>query len=131
MAPWTGWQSLVVSIPTVKNTLRLPLTVEIVPPPMVVVATQSLSKGMIVRPSDVRLQPGLATEGSSKVFTALDDAIGKEVVRQIAEGQILDDHSVRPQLMIRRGEIVTVYARTAGIQVRVSARSRMTARWAI
>ena len=122
-SPWTGPQSFVVCVPAAKATLRVTVAAEVVLPPMVVVATQSLGKGMIVRPSDVRLQPGQATEGNAKVFTSLDEAIGKEVFRQVGEGQILDDKYVRPQLMIRRGEIVTVYARTAGIQVRVSARS--------
>ena len=79
---------------------------------------------MIIRETDVRLQTGQPTEGSAKVFTSLDEVIGKEAARAIGEGQILDDRFVRPQVMVRRGEIVTVYARTAGVQVGVSARCR-------
>ncbi len=123
-SPWTGPQSFLVCVPAAKGTIRVAVTAEVSLPPMVVVATQSLGKGMLIRPTDVRLQPGQASEGNTKVFQSLDEAIGKEAVRQIGEGQILDDHYVRPQVLVRRGEIVTVYARTAGIQVRVSARSR-------
>ncbi len=123
VSPWTGPQSFVVVVPAAKGTVRVGVRADISLPPMVVVATQSLGKGMIIRPTDVRLQPGQATEGNAKVFQSLEDVIGKEVSRQIGEGQILDDHYVRPQVLVRRGEIVTIYARTAGIQVRVSARS--------
>ncbi len=111
-------------MPTAKGSIRVGVAAEISLPPMVVVATQPLGRGMIIRPADVRLQPGQPTEGSAKVFQSLDEVIGKEAARSIGEGQILDDRYVRPQVLVRRGEIVTVYARTAGIQVRVSARCR-------
>jgi flagella basal body P-ring formation protein FlgA len=124
VSPWTGAQSFKVCVPAKGGVNRVAVTAEIQLPPMVVVATQSLGRGAIVRPSDVRLQPGQASEGRTKVYQSLDEVIGKEVVRQVGEGQLLDDQLVRPQILVRRGEIVTVYARTAGIQVRVTARSR-------
>jgi flagella basal body P-ring formation protein FlgA len=91
---------------------------------MMVVATRSMGRGVTIHPGDVRLQAGQASDGKAKVFQSLEEVIGCETARQVAEGQILDDQTVRPQLLVKRNEIVTVYSRTAGIQVRVTARAR-------
>ena len=50
--------------------------------------------------------------------------IGKETTRAIAAGKPLTHDAVRPQLLVRRGEVVTVYARAAGIRIRTMARAR-------
>jgi flagella basal body P-ring formation protein FlgA len=123
-APWTGAQQFVVSSSSLDGAVRVPLAAQISLPPSVVVAVHSLSRGSIVRPHDVRLQPGKATEGAVHVYQTLDEVIGKEAIRSISEGQILDEQFVRPSILVRRGEVVTVYARAAGIQVKTNARAR-------
>ena len=128
--PWTGPQTFEVCVPSAKGTLRVSVAAYVSLPPSVVVATQPLARGMIIRETDVRLQTGQPTEGSAEALTSLYEVIGKEAARAIGEGQILDDRFVRRQVMVRRGEIVTVNARTAGVQAsafRLAAATR--ARW--
>ena len=124
-SPWTGPQSFVITVPAAKATLRV--TVD----GRSVVAADGGRGHAVARqghdhPADRRALAGRTRRPKAmpRSFSRWTRSIGKEVTKQIGEGQILDDHSVRPQVLVRRGEIITVYARTAGIQVRVSARSR-------
>lgn len=123
-SPWTGLQQFVVSCNVATGVVRIPVAAQVSLPPTVVVAVQALARGTLIRPGDVRLQPGNPTEGSVRVFQAIEDVIGKETTRVITPGQILDDQLVVAPVLVRRGEIVTVYARSAGIQVRTTARAR-------
>jgi flagella basal body P-ring formation protein FlgA len=120
--PWTGPQQFTLSLPDADKPVAV--RAEITLPPAVVVASRSLPRGSLIHAEDVRLQPGIAVQGSARVFQSLDEVIGKEVVRSIADGQILDDQWVRRPLLVHKGEIVTVYARSSGIQIRTTARSR-------
>ena len=122
-APFTGEQQFLVSA---ENSDATPITVaaEVAIPPAIVVARHSLPKGVILRADDVKLQRGLPTKGDTEVYTSIADVAGKETTRTIAEGQILDSRSVRRQLLVRRSEIVTLYARAAGVSVRTTARVR-------
>ncbi len=123
-SPWTGRQTFTISGTDTRGPVTLTLPVEISLPPMLVVATHSLGRGVIIHPGDVRLQAGQPNEGKARIFQSMEEVIGCETAKQVAEGQILDDQTVRPQLLVRRNEIVTIYSRTAGIQVRVTARAR-------
>jgi flagella basal body P-ring formation protein FlgA len=124
MAPWTRPQQFVLVCPTADGLQRVPVAATITMPPSVVVTTVALPRGAIIRPGDVKLQPGNPTEGALQVFTSIEDVIGKETTRILTIGQILDDSLVQRPLLVRRGEIVTVYARSAGIRVRTTARAR-------
>lgn len=123
-APWTRPQQFVLACPTADGLQRVPVAATITMPPTVVVTTVSLPRGAIIRPGDVKLQPGNPTEGALQVYTSVEDVIGKETTRILTIGQILDDSLVQRPLLVRRGEIVTVYARSAGIRVRTTARAR-------
>ena len=57
-------------------------------------------------------------------FHTLADVVGKETTRAIAAGKPLTRDAVRPPVLVRRGEVVTVYARAAGIRIRTMARAR-------
>lgn len=123
-APWTRAQQFTLVCPTAEGLQRVPVAATITMPPSVVVTTVALPKGAIIRPGDVKLQPGNPTEGSLEVYQSVEDVIGKETTRILTIGQILDDSLVQRPLLVRRGEIVTVYARSAGIRVRTTARAR-------
>jgi flagella basal body P-ring formation protein FlgA len=122
--PWTGPQQFTMSVSADGNDQQVPIRAEITLPPALVVASRSLPRGSLIHAEDVRLQLGVATQGSAHVFQSLEEVIGKEVVRGIVEGQILDDQWVRRPLLVHKGEIVTVYARASGIQIRTTAKAR-------
>jgi flagella basal body P-ring formation protein FlgA len=121
--PWTGKQQFLVAAENT-DASAIPMTAQVAVPPAVVVARYSLPKGVILRADDVKLQPGLSTKGEAEVYLAIEDVVGKETTRMITENQILDNRSVRRQLLVRRNEIVTLYSRAAGVSVRTTARVR-------
>ncbi len=122
--PWTGQQQFHLTATLDGQTRQTSVRVEVTLPPMLVVASHPLPRGAIVRADDVRLQPGIASKGESHAYQSLEEVVGKEIHRAVAEGQILDDQSVRAPLLVKRGDIVTVYARSGGVQVRTTARAR-------
>ncbi len=122
-APWSGKQRFALGA---ENGVAEPVevTVQIELPPALVVAKYSLPRGVLVRADDVRLQPGIGTSGKAEVFTTIEEVVGKETNRVIAEGQILDDQALRRRVLFKRGEIVTVHSRSQGVNVHMTARAR-------
>lgn len=91
-------------------------------PPLVVVAARPVSRGEVIRSGDVRLQ---RAEGAGQVpFSNLTDVVGMEVVRNLAAGEIVERESVQLPVLVQRGEVVTVYVRSAGVKIRTLARSQ-------
>ncbi len=122
-SPWTGLQNLTLAFESTDGPVSLPLSVQVTPPPSVVVTTQALPRGAIIKATDVRLQTGKTIEGSVYVYTSLDEVVGKEASRALVEGQILDEQVVKRPLLVERGDVITVYARTSGLRVRTTARA--------
>jgi flagella basal body P-ring formation protein FlgA len=122
-SPWTGLQELTISFRSRDGVVRIPLGVQVSLPPTMVVAAQSLPRGAILKASDVRLQFGKPAEGTVRVYCTIDEVVGKEATRALVEGQILDEQSIRRPILVQRSDIVTVYARTAGLRVRTTARA--------
>jgi len=123
-APWTGPQRFEVVVDSGGAPATLQIDAEVSLPPNVVIATRAISRGKVISPADVRLEPVSATDRSSERFYRLDEVIGLEVSSAIAAGRPLTRKAVRQPLLVRRGDVVTVYARAAGISVRVMARAR-------
>jgi flagella basal body P-ring formation protein FlgA len=122
-SPWEGKQHFLVSNENSQNP-PTQVTAYLTSPPAIVVARHGLPKGVILRADDVKLHRGLSTKGESEVYLTIEEVVGKETTRVIAENQVLDSKLVRPQLLVRRNEIVTLYSRAAGIRVRTTARVR-------
>ncbi len=121
--PWIGAQQFTVSVTSPKGPLRFTLDAQVSLPATVVVAARALGRGMVIHPSDVEMAHA-AVDGGGGDFHAIADVIGKETTAAIAAGKPLTQDAVRPQLLVRRGEVVSVYARAAGIRIRTMARAR-------
>ena len=119
-----GAQQFTISLETVQGPTSFVVTCQVTMPPGVVVATRAVSRGAIVRPADVQVQRIKSGSQRDDAFRTLDDVVGKEAVRGIAVGQVLDPQYVRKPLMVRKGEVVTLVARAEGLQVRTTARAR-------
>lgn len=125
-SPWLGEQEFTLHIPTADGEIQLPLNVEVSVPHAVVAVVRAMPKGSILRAEDVKLIEQVSSEQIVQVeeaFHTLEDVIGKETQKAISPGQVLDKNYVRSQVLVRRGDVVTVYARAAGIRVRTTARS--------
>jgi len=122
--PWRGVQQFHVTVGTDHGPLVLTVTaqVEIVPP--LLVAARALPQGTILQASDVRLATVPASEMPGDACRAVEEVIGAEVVRPIAEGDVIRSSAIRPPILVRRGDAVTVTARAAGVRVRMVAKAR-------
>ena len=123
-APWTGPQNFSILCPSSNGVATLTVKAKVSLPPAVVAATRSLSRGSIIRANDVQLKRLTAKAPSADAFSRIEDVVGQETTRSVAEGQSLDSQYVRKPLMVKKGEVVTVYVRTSGAQIRTTARSQ-------
>lgn len=123
-APWTGSQTFELRLTSAEGASRMEVTAQVSLPPTVVIAVHLLPKGTIVRTSDVRVERLKRGVSVGDLFQSVDDVAGKEAVRNIAVGQPLDQNLVHAPLLVRSGEVVTVFGRNGGITVRMPARAR-------
>jgi flagella basal body P-ring formation protein FlgA len=93
----------------------------------VVVAVQVIERGKIVTAADVEMQDmedAPAVGGKHGPVESAESLIGMEAARAIQAGDIVMADDVKPQILVKRGEEVAVYARGGGIQVRTLARAK-------
>ena len=121
--PWLGAQRFVVSATSAKGPWRFPLDAQVSLPATVVVTSRALARGAVVHQSDVEMAHAAADESDGGALRSFADVVGKETTRAIAAGRALTPDAVRSQVLVRRGEVVTVYARAAGIRIRTMARA--------
>ena len=65
-----------------------------------------------------------ATTAKTALFMRSEEVVGKQTTKAIAEGKVLTPDVVQAPLLVRRGDVVTVYARTAGIRIHTTARAK-------
>lgn len=122
-SPWVGSQQFTLDIQASEGRQQLSVSAQVTLPPAIVVALHAVPRGATVRASDIQLQrlaPGTTAPGS---FQTAEEVVGKEAVKAIAPGQVLDANYIRPPVLVHNGEVVTVYGRNAGIVVRMPARA--------
>ena len=123
--PWTGPQRFAVADRRgPQGPARVALDAQVSVRAPVVVAVHALARGAVIREGDVELQQTAAADGAAGALRSLEEALGRETVRAVPAGKVLTTDALRTPLWVQRGEVVTVYARTAGIQIRTAARAR-------
>ncbi len=122
--PWSGTQSLEVVLDTGQQPERFRMDVHIQMTPKIVISTRAIPRGAVITSADVVLARHAAGRLPADCFLAVDHVVGSEAVQTIGEGAALDSKMVRTPLLVRRGDIVTVYARNGAIRVRTTARAR-------
>jgi flagella basal body P-ring formation protein FlgA len=125
--PWVGRQIFLIRDAS-SDSDAIQVAADVSLPPYAVVTVRSLPMGATVRSSDVQLVRDQGASGNRpsgrQVLQSLEQVVGLETVRALPAGQVVDQASVRQPLLVRRRDVVTVYARTAGISVRTTARAR-------
>lgn len=122
--PWSGLQRFEVTVSAPEGPMRFSLDAQVEIPPAVVVTVRSLSRGELISAADVELRHGNPQQGPSGGFHSIDEVVGMETIRAVAEGKTLARESVRSPVLVHRGAPVTVIARSAGIRVQTMARAR-------
>ncbi len=127
VTPWTGHQRLVVAFSTERGPVRVRLEADVTETRPVVVATQLIERGHIITAADVAVQEWDQVPQETarrKLVGSLDTLIGMEATQLIQAGEAIFTDDYRPQVLVKRGEEIAVYARGGGIQVRTIARAR-------
>ncbi len=124
MKPWTGAQEFAILCPTNNGVANLSVKTKITLPPAVVIAVRGMSKGSLIRANDVQLQRLTTKTAATGTFSRIEDVIGQEMTKSVAEGQTLDSQYIRKPLLVKKGEVVSVYVRTSGVQIRTTGRSQ-------
>jgi len=127
-APWVGLQRFEMQLPAGTEGCSQNLLAVVSLPPAVVVAVDSLPAGAVLQTTDLQLvrQPPKISAAAAPVepLGSLEEALGMQTTRAIAAGQVVDRRSVRKPIVVRRNEVVTVFARAPGIEVRTLGRAR-------
>jgi flagella basal body P-ring formation protein FlgA len=121
--PWTGEQSFLLQVATPKGVVRIPATAIVSLPEMVVVPKRPFRRGEVLHASDLELKMPSENEDATALVTRVEDAIGRETTRSLATGQPIEAGHLRKPTLVRRGEIVTVFAHAANLVVRTQARA--------
>lgn len=123
-SPWVGSQQFELNWTTPAGSQQATVGASVSIPASIVVAARSLSRGVLVRASDLELRHAGSTQGEPGALYSLEQAVGKETARAIPAGKALTAACVQAPVYVRRGEIVTVYAHAAGIRIRTQGRAR-------
>jgi len=123
-SPWTGNQTFQILANANGAVGQANVTAKITLPPLVISATHNIPKGTILRASDLHEEriPGRAR--NAEAIQSIEEIVGHEAARAIAQGQAVERVFVRLPLLVKKGDVVTVYARNGGVQVRITARAK-------
>lgn len=124
VAPWQGSQRFEVTTQCPTGATRFDVLAQVTVAPSVVVLTRPVGRGEMISAADVELAPGGPDDVEAVVFHSVDEVVGKEVRQAMSAGKPVMRDAVQAPVVVRRGEVVTVYARSSGIRVRTVARAR-------
>ena len=123
-APWVGAQRFELSLTSPEGPRQVVVDAHVSIPASLVIAARSLSRGVMLRASDLQLCHAEVPQDQPNAIYSVDQAIGKETTRSIPAGKLVTTDAIQSPLYVRRGEIVTVYAHAAGIRIRTQGRAR-------
>lgn len=126
-SPWVGKQRFILSCPNTGREGRVVVFAEVALRQTVAVAIRPIERGAILTAADVELVAGqnaLPATGRHIPLESVDAIIGMEATRSIPTGDVIYNDCVQPEVLVRRGEEISVIARGGGIQVRTVARAR-------
>jgi flagella basal body P-ring formation protein FlgA len=121
--PWTGEQQFTVALKTTDGVKRIPVKANVSLPEMVVVPRRPLRRGEVIQASDLVEEMPQANVPSDRVANRMEDIVGRETTRSIATGQPIEVAWLKKPVLVRRGEVVTVFARAGAVQVRTNAKA--------
>jgi flagella basal body P-ring formation protein FlgA len=107
---------------------RLYVPVQVAGTRPVLVAARTLARDTILAPGDVRLAPRELATAAYGTFADVDQVVGLRLRRDLPEGTVLSPGLVDQPPLVRRGQEVTLEARTGGLSVRMAGVARRDGR---
>lgn len=87
----------------------------------VLVLTRSLNRGELITAEMLSFQSRDTATLPYGYLTSLPDAVGKTLKRPLVAGSVLSPDAMEMQRIIKRGQLVTVFSRVGGLEVRAQA----------
>jgi flagella basal body P-ring formation protein FlgA len=122
-APWTGRQVFSVRDRNAPGSKSTTFKADVVRIARAIVARRQLAPGDLIAADDVELSEVNPVALTTGAVLTLDEAVGKEAKQSIAAGQVLASTALRRPLVVKRGELITVYSVAAGVQVKATAKA--------
>lgn len=114
-----GNQTIGVRCPSTSPwTVYVPVAIKLFKP--VVVSTRAIQANEIIDTSDIVLRNIDVSSIRYAHFRDTQKLIGQRLKYPLAKGAVVTANTVRPQKLIKRGELITLLAETKGMQVKVS-----------
>ncbi len=107
---------------------KIHVTVRILRYVDVLVARSTLPRGTYLQADDVRFERREISRLNHGYFTRLGEIREMVTKRNLRRGQVLTAASVSPPRLIRRGETITILARSGGLAIRVKGEALMDGR---
>lgn len=95
----------------------LPLTFRVGRYQRVVVATRALEPRTVPGGADFRLERRLSTEAPADALTEMSGASDLEMVQAVKAGDIVTARALRPRVLVKRGELVTLLLEGRGVRI--------------
>jgi flagella basal body P-ring formation protein FlgA len=125
MPPWNRQQRFELAFTGPEGAVTLPLDARLSTATAVVTPVRTLPRGAVIRPEDVQLTQLTAAPPAGRAMPcSLEEVVGRETTRAVQEGKPLESDALRSQPLVRRGEMVTVFAQAPGLKVKTMARAR-------
>lgn len=122
--PSAGRQCFEVTVQVGDQSKTIDVVAEVSAAPLVVVPVRAIARDARIERADLELRrvgDSVETSGTAERF---EELVGKEASRTLPAGKPVALSSVRQPVLVRRGDVVTVIVRAAGIRVRTQARAR-------
>ena len=90
---------------------------------LAVVAVRSMRRDRIVVRGDVEVREILANDVRGAPIAKLDEVVGRRLSGNLRQGGAVFSTMLRSPLLVRKRELITVYSRCGGIEIRTTARA--------
>jgi len=127
-SPWSGRQRFTVSFKTADGPVQFPVYAEVFAPSVpVVVAVQPIARGDVFTAAVIELRDvdhaPQATDRRAAIGS-VEQLIGMEARQAIQAGDVVFTDHIQAPVLVKRGDLVTVYSQGGGIRVRTTAKAR-------
>ena len=86
----------------------------------VVVSSQVIPRNTPITPDKVEIKQQVINKSAFVGYTAAQDVVSMVAKRTIQQGRVLQSHMLKPPLLVKRGEIITIEAANDSINVRMN-----------
>ena len=91
----------------------------------VLVATRSLGRGTLLQKSDFFLQKQDVSRLQQGYFVNARIVSGRTLKRSLAQGKVLLPSALRPDHLVRRGDVIVIMVQSKGLKVQVQGKALM------